>query len=345
MNDKILFFSDVHIRETGSFLPWNQVVNGRGLTGEIENIMKGFKFISSQIVEHQPRLVIFAGDWHHTTDSITTMSLYASGLCHSMILDACEEVGCEFWMFSGQHDIYSEIYNITSIGVFSRSCKYIPTEKIKDIDGFKIGILPYLSCNELALSTLSDMSCKVDLISTHLNFGGSVFESGKVSDSILSPKLGVPCVSGDIHRQGAYQDVTYCGSLYQNKFAQDNTDHVGGVVLFDMNSKKIKSIPNTVSKHYVRVKDLKQVKKLDPDKVVLQVVTSDDKEEVSNVCEDFEYMFIPRPTFEEEKEFDEDYVDTSLQTPKEIFRSYVEDDNPEAVKLFDRVMSGKRRDK
>ena len=158
--DRILSFSDLHVRETGSFPPWCQIINGRGLTGELENIVRGIDFVCMQIVEHQPRLVLFCGDWHHCTDSLTALAIYVSGLCHAKVRRACDEVGAEFWMLPGQHDIFSERFCINSINVFQNSAKIFPTETIKDIDGFRIVVLPFTSCKELAGQTLSEMSSK-----------------------------------------------------------------------------------------------------------------------------------------------------------------------------------------
>ena len=341
MKDKILFFSDAHIREVGSFLPWAKVVNGHGLTGELVNIKKSFTFIRSLILETQPRLVLFGGDWHHTTDFVTALTLHVSSICHSMIVSACKEVGCEFWMFRGQHDLFSEQFNICSINIFANACTVIPSEKIKDIDGFKIGILPYVSCKELAISTLSEMSCKVDLLSTHLDFAGCSYETGKKSESVIPAKLGVPCLAGDQHLKQKVKDVRYCGSLYQNRFNREDTEKAGGAILFDMNTKKMKFYKNTLAKHYVKVSDLENVKNLNPDECVLQVSTDNDRQEVEEVCSEFEHIFFPRPLFKNDVEFQEEYVDTTIKEPKVLLRDYIKEDNPSAVEVYDKVIGKK----
>ena len=103
----------------------------------------------------------------------------------------------------------------------------------------------------------------------------------------------------------------------------------------NLETKEIIRYPNVDSKHYVKVKDLNRITDLDPNRVVIQVVTSKPKEELDKVLEGYEYDILPEIKKKEGKVV---YANVSLEDPKLMLRNHIQKENPVALVMFDEVV-------
>lgn len=347
MLNKILFYSDPHIREYGSFTPFNRI-DSNGLTFELNNIIKGFQFVSDKIIELEPDLVFCLGDIYHNQETIATRALEAVHRCLILVKSACDKLGIPHYAIPGQHDTYAETSNAGGIfsirplfGYFTR----IFYEKCSEVVGDRshessasIGVIPYMSDSGEFYYALVDLSQSSDLIVTHHDFAGARYENGHISEAPTSPDSSVPIVSGDIHLPQSVGNVTFVGSLIQHKF-QQNKLNSNGILFYDLEKGGFSRYFNNLSKHYVVVRDLEKVKDFNPNQVVLKVYSDLPREEVAPLLKDYEYEYFPEA--KKSNEVKTVYTEFPSENPEAVLRGYIEKDNPDALEMYDQVM-GKR---
>lgn len=335
MSNDFMFFSDAHLRDVGSFPPFNKIEEN-GLSQELNNIILGFRFVADMVKKKKPKALFFLGDMYHTPEALPTSVIFGSSVALELVKDACIETDCKFYIMEGNHDILSDTFGINSISTLGGYGEIIKEDGVIDIDGFQIWVAKFQSDKEKVGASL-EKGKKYDLIITHLDFKGARYETGKVSNSRVSPNLDVPVISGDIHLPQDIGDVSYIGSLVQNRFNRCDLDGVGGVLIFNTETKKITRIPNKYSKHYVKIEDLSQLEGLPPERCVLQVKCPLPDEESVKLLEGFEYIHIPIPDYKEQVEVNKKIM--SMERPDKILRSFLADERPETVALFDEVIS------
>jgi len=343
LSDLVLCYSDTHLRSIGSFPPYNQI-SRNGLTKELRNIIAGFKFVAHHILEFKPRVVIHCGDIYHNTDYISSMTLHGASIALGAIKQACDEVGCRHIMIPGNHDILAQDsdYIVTSIANLRGYGDILLQKDLLDIDGFRIGFVPYNRVGELVHADLLDYQNKSDLMITHLDFAGAKYDSGKESLSEISPNFDVPVIAGDLHVPQDTGSVCFVGSLLQHKFHRYDLKKVGGILLWDMNEKMARRIPNTVSKHYVKMNfdedPAGSIPSFNPDSVLLQVFSERAREDIESNFEGFDWFYIKK--FKDADDSESTPVDMQLESPKLSLKEYIKNDNPEALDQFERVMNG-----
>lgn len=335
-SNELMFFSDSHLRDVGSFPPFNKIEEN-GLSHELNNIILGYKFVANMVVKRKPRALFFLGDVFHHPESVSTAALYGASIAWGMVRDACIEVGIPFYYFEGNHDILSDIFGINSVAILQGFGEWIKEDQVIDIDGFRVWAAKFNSNKEKVAASL-EKGKKYDLVITHLDFKGARYETGKLSNSRISPNLDVPIISGDIHLPQDVGDVSYVGSLVQNRFNRTDLSAVGGVLIFNMETKKVTRIPNKLSRHYVKIEDLSQLDGLPPDRVVLQVKCPLPDEESIKALEGYMYVHVPMPDFKEQVEVNKKIM--SMEKPDKILRNWLADEKPEIVSLFDEVFNG-----
>lgn len=339
MSKEILFYSDIHYRESGSFFPYN-IIDSNGLTKELNNTNLGMKFIANQIKLHKPRMVVCLGDLFHSPEVITIKTLYAMCVGLSFVKAACEAVGAKHYVILGNHDILSEKSSIS--GMFA--IKGFFEEVIYEADyktelDKKLLFLPYSSNLGEVYKTLLDARENADYIFTHLDFAGCRYNSGISSHSNISPDIGVPCISGDIHLPQKVGTVQYVGSLVQNQFGFTDLENVGGCLVLNLETGKTKLIQNNLSKHYVTFYDDGDLSKLPPaERVVLKLVTKRTKEECEEVFSGYEYQYT-KWLENKTNELKPYYTNRVQINSKLVLRSYLKDNNPTALDIFDEVLN------
>jgi hypothetical protein len=337
MSGKLLFYSDTHLREFSSFPPYCQLADN-GLTKELNNIISGFEFVADCIRKIKPERVGMLGDLYNNTEFQSARVLYGSHLALSRIKSACDEVGAEHDMISGNHDILSEQHNISSIAnLRGYGNIYLEPQYVTMKNGFKVTYLPALSNTGVIFSQLSNAQNQSDLICTHADFAGCKYESGMPSSSPLPAQWPKPIISGDIHLPQDIGSVKYVGSLIQNKFYRNSLKQLGGVLVYNTEDGTYYRIPNNYSKHYMKFFDGIDKDLPAPTACVLQVVSSRSKEEVAETYKDYEHYHVP--AMEQKSDVRVNYSHFSLDNPEKLLRVHVNKERPEALEVFDEIIT------
>lgn len=335
----ILFFSDIHIREYGSFPPFNRINPDTGLTYECENALLGADFLCGLIREHKPELVVLGGDIVQTTEIQTARTLSSIARFLKKIKTTCEETNSYFIGYPGNHDILSTIHNITNTAMLEPWFnQYFEEPRIIKFMGKELGIIPYMDNREDFIITLNNFQSKCDLLFTHQDYNGCRYNSSShTSTSVYSPKSKVPIISGDIHLPQVVGDVYYPGSLVQHIMEYPDTTRAGGAILAEFGSSfRANFIKNNLSKHYVKVTSSKEVLKFNPKEAVFLVITDEEPEEVHNLLKDYWYHYVPAPA---NKNSENVIVEMSQRVdPVDIMDGYISQNKPEAIPLFRRLI-------
>ena len=342
----VLFFSDTHLRDVGSFPGFNRV-DDNGLTRELNNIVSGFEFVAEKIRNVKPDLVVFPGDLYHTPEGLTTTVIHASDIALRMIKYACDEVGCPFIIMPGNHDCVNDKLGIYSVATLGGYGAVILQDDELEINGHKIAFVQFNS-DKLSVydKLIAAKKGGASLIVTHLDFKGAVYETGIESKSALPSKIGVPVVSGDIHLHQTIGDVIYVGSLVQNRFNRRDLTGVGGVLSFELHSGDWDFSPNWGSKHYAILDDESQLKHLPPERCVLQVRIPELSDSLLRKLEKYEYAHVP--SFGK-KGLDEGVPamalgKSDLRSPVRVLKHYVSKNRPEAAFVVEEALRDNRNE-
>lgn len=339
---RILFYSDVHLRDNGSFFPYN-MIEKNGLSKELNNILLGFDFIRDQILVHHPNLVVFCGDLYHYPEVVSTQCLHASSIALSKIKYACEKVNAKHYLIPGQHDIIDENNYVTSISNLVGYGDILLRPIVIDDVFFS----PYCSNAGKLYTTLIEAQQTSSLVIAHADFNGGLYDNLHKSESRISPILSIPCISGDLHIPHDVESVHYVGSLVQNRFQHPDLKFIGGILIFDTETQGITRIRNTYSKHYCKISPkfatdedyIKRALELDPEKVVLAVYSKLAKEEIEGIFKDYEMMYYPMPQDIFSKNEEQQEINQALlETPEVLLRDYVSKERPSAVSILNGVL-------
>jgi hypothetical protein len=337
---RILFYADVHCRDSGSFLPFNRL-NERGLTGECENLLKGYEFLRDMIIEHKPDMVIDGGDATDVTEFQSARTLFTLARGHTMIRSAVDKVGCGWEGIPGQHDMINEEHMITNMEILKPYLDMIHLEPtVASYGDIKIGYIPFCTNTIELQKTIWKFGEICDVLVTHTNYKGCAFDSGKISESKLEASDKVVTLSGDIHLRQKVGMMYYPGSLIQNKFNRDDLSGAGGVIIFDTETKKVEFIQNSYSRHYVRVKDLTEFLKnpVPADRCVLKVVTELSYEEVKSEIPGYDFITAPPSKMSTDEAVE--YTDVALEDPISLASEWILKENPDALDLFTKNVGG-----
>jgi len=334
----VLAYADVHFRDTGSFIPFNRI-GSNGISLELENIIAGCRFIADKIRELKPTVVFGCGDIVQTTEYQTAQVLYGISVGLGLIKNACDEVSAKHIIYLGNHDCLNEGFKITSIGMLIGYAQIVLEPVIIDVDyGCNIGIVPYTSNVGHLYATLKSYTDQCSLVMAHADFHGCSYENNYISQSNLECDWNCDIVAGDIHLPQTIGSVHYPGSLVQHRFYQPDLSRIGGILTYDIESKKITRYPNTYSRHYVRVRDIQQLQFLPKDKCVIQVVMPHPKEEIEKYMEGYEWMYVREV---QGNQMTPMYSEFNILPPETILRSYILENRPQALDEFDSVIKEK----
>jgi DNA repair exonuclease SbcCD nuclease subunit len=329
---KILGYADIHLREFGSFSPWNKV-DSNGLTLELNNIIKGCRFVANMIAELQPDMVVNLGDIFNNQETISVKTLHGVHLGLRMIHKACGRI--PHFAIPGTHDTYSEMQRIYSISPLQGYFTEIFTE-VKYVQNDSTAFIPYMSNPEEFYKAITSLKPSVKLVFCHHDFAGAKYENGHESESLISPQLPFTVMAGDIHLPQSVGSVIYVGSLVQNKFQQYRLND-NGIIIFDTEKNEFIRYRNNLSKHYLVLDDLDILSELDPDKVILKVISDISREEAEKILSKFEYVYFPKKAKKGDEE-EKSYSDLNVENPVEALRNYVAKDKPEALEILDKVV-------
>lgn len=306
-------------------------------------MIAGWEFVAQMIRQYKPKMVHSFGDVVHVTENQSVQVSTGLHMAHELVHEACQEVGALFTGHMGNHDVFNEKLRINNVRILSPYYHGLYTDpyifKDSRLNGLRIGIIPYSSNHGRVLHYLSAFQSECDVIFGHLDVQGCRYESGIESESEIPYDFQVPLISGDIHLPQSFGGVHYVGSLVQHRFQFGDFDRAGGVLLMDMQTKKITRITNSLSLHYIKVRDenLEHALTLNRDRCLYQVVSHRGKEEIDHLFEGREYHYTPeiRPPRSEAKSY---YSNFSVQEPQEVLRNWVIHDRPGALGLFDQIL-------
>lgn len=333
---KILFYGDSHFKEFGSATVWNKITS-TGLTYELDNLIEGFRFVSDHIRKLSPDLVIFAGDLFHPMETLSIRTLYGAAMGMELVSRACKSLNIDHLILRGNHDTLTETpVIINSISSFGGYGTLITEPYLYDLKGFGIKLIPHCSNKAKVLSEMD--TPQAQLLVPHTEFAGAKFENGHPVEGGLDGSIvKTPIISGHIHMPQEIGNVTYIGSLVQDKFYKVDG---GYILMYDTDTSEHKRIKNTYSKDYLLVDDVETLKTLDPERYVVKVVTSLPRQEVEELAKGFD--FIPAKKVVNKEQVSVLYTDTNkMEDPSILLRGHILKDNNDALSTFDRVMEKK----
>ncbi len=336
---KIFCFGDSHYRERGSFTPFH-IIEPNGLTKEMNNSITGCSFVADKIKETKPDAVIHLGDSYHIQEFVPVSVIWGSNVGESLIWDACKELEIPYYRILGNHDLWSENQMINSITGLARYGKIILNPEIIDVGNIKVGLLPFRSSYAWNLSNIQSMEKSTSLICCHNEFVGARYNSGKEVEEGLSPNIKVPVISGHMHLTQKIGNVFFPGSVILNMFVTDDEDRIGGVCVFDSETKQIQRYTNNYSRHYLKT-TIDKIKFLDPNRYVLQLLIDSDVD-IEQLREELpEYMFTPiyKSSSNVNSKMRESYSGFETTDPKTILKNFVSKDRPEVISVIERLFT------
>lgn len=312
------YYGDLHLREKGSFTPYHRLSN-RGLTYEIENQLTAADFLCREIERNNLEALFFLGDMFDDLNFISKRTMYACGLFLDKVSATCKKVGTKAYFVPGNHDTGLEVDG-TLINYLKPLVGY--GEIIEDItevttsDGLVISMMPFTK-NSQKISDWLEHAKDVDVLVTHLEFDGFSMDNGYPCLSGIKPVHRTPIVSGHLHKRQLNDiiDIYYPGSIIQNKFQMRDLSSTGGILLSE--GKKFHFIENDLSKHYVKVDDLNQLRHLNKDKCLLNIVLEYDLKDIKDQLEGFEYMYHKRRIVDDVKR---SVANATYIDPKTLFQ-------------------------
>lgn len=338
---KILFYTDPHLREHGSFPPFN-VRESNGLTRELNNIIKGFDFVADICKEKTVDYVICLGDLFHNIDSIPNSVLYGADIALSKISSIITKD--RHYCITGNHDIVNQSNHVNSISCLRGHFTPISSSQSitlqKDKEKVVVGFIPYSDIGRV-YSDMMSMRDNVDMICTHSECAGAVMESGHPVEAGVISKFGKPVFSGHIHLRQDVDDWKFPGSLVQHRFNRDNTLSIGGVIIYDTVSKSSEFIPNTYSKHYVVVRNIDTIPELHPDNCVLLTRLPIPRSEVEEILGGkYEFHYIPVPKSKSLTDSESVRFVNENISQDHLLKNFVYKNRPSAMDIVDKIISG-----
>ena len=344
---RIIMYSDLHIKESSTYIGFNSI-DGNGLSKELNNFIRGIEFVKDSIMKLKPDIVFNLGDTVNIVDRLSIRELMVLSKIKE-IQDACDFLSIPHIILQGNHDIFSfsglssedRIINSSEISIgciLSNMCtQYVSQITDYTYNDVKFSLIPYLPVSKELIQAYQDNGA--DIIMTHNEFKGSVYENGINSDSSLSVTKKVPVFSGHIHKPQVTGNIRYVGSLISIRFDRNIGPH--GIGLYDTETKEYLQIENTYSRQYVKCKNLEELMQLDPDRYLIKLQTKESKDKVDEVLRDTNYIYVYMKEMERKKAVEMRYSIEKSQEPKEMLRAYLEENCDESVvELYDSVMLG-----
>jgi DNA repair exonuclease SbcCD nuclease subunit len=333
---KILFYTDIHFRETSSYFPFNRIQEN-GLTGELNNILLGFDFLANQIKKYEPDLVINLGDSFQIDNYLSIRTIYSASLGMSIISSICKKLNIDHLILMGNHDLYVTLDNnikITSICSLEAYGTIITNNTLYGINNFNLYLMPFTDNLEEGYQGILEGS-QYNLIAAHMDFVGAVHDNNHPVEIGLDSHVSVPVICGHIHLKQQVGNITYPGSLIQGRFTRDNLEDAGGILIYDTDTKESENIQNNLSKHFVKVTDFSKLEYLDPERCILKVYSEYPEEEVKHLLKDYQYMYV---TTKDKEQSSKSPIRNELDRPEKMLRDYIAEDKPEYVEIYDGVI-------
>lgn len=331
---RVFLFSDIHFREYSPFVNYNAITES-GYTREIENFLRGCRFLADTIKEYSPDICFNLGDTIHLPTGVSLRLLKAIDEGMGWIEESCKSLNIPLLHLIGNHDTYSEELGIDFSTFFKHrygTCYNQPQiETYKDVS---FDIVPFTSDIEFLTRKLRDTTGRIIL--THNEFVGAQYDNNQFSPSSIAKKTDDVVISGHIHKPQFSGGVIYVGSLISMKFEHIDTSLAMGAIIYDTENQGIIRIPNNRSAHYIKLYSSEEVNALPNTNYIIKLYTSEPKRDIENLINSREILYIHKP------EKTEGIKTTFVQarSSKDSLRDYIETENPDALEIFDKYSAG-----
>jgi len=317
---KILYYSDIHFREKGSFIPWNRQENR--FTKELNRILNSMYWLSEIVEVEKPDLLLCLGDIFNNLVIQSSPTLDASGLAFSQLKETCKRLGVEHWLIPGNHDYYGKynnaIYSIRVLEGFFDRVFYEPVYEDNTL------YLPYFTDEAKAYEEILLREPKK--VITHLAFNGA--DVGKIRIQGLTLPRGVKAISGHVHIPQETPEFLYVGSLVQLNWVE-GTKH--GVYIEE--NGKFRFIQNPVGKQIVKISRLEEIDKYDKDNTGFILETSQLPDKLPNGV-DIQVKLVKQDI----KEIPVEYELDSFQSPIELLENEIKELYPDKVRILKELL-------
>lgn len=122
-----------------------------------------------------------------------------------------------------------------------------------------------------------------------------------------------------------------------DSFSRESLKDAGGVLIYDTDSGKKELVRNNMSKHFIKVKDLDKIRTLDPDCCILKIYSETPEEDVKDLLEGFQYVYVNLK--DKDSSTKETYIRHEIEKPEVLLRSFIAEDRPEYLSLYDEVVN------
>jgi DNA repair exonuclease SbcCD nuclease subunit len=326
---KIGFLSDLHIKlhkKNSNFLP---------------HIVKSVDYFYDLCIEKDVDFVFVLGDVFHIKDTVAIEAQHAALKSLNRIFKRWPS-----YMIPGNHDILSKKdASINGLSIFGDSCTLIEDLSTQHLGGVYFHFLPYLP-DELVISKLKSLKIvenSKNILCTHLGLRSFVLENGHedvYSDlEVKDIDVGFDRIfSGHYHSHQTKGKVTYVSSPYESHYG-DEGDH--GFVFYDTDSDSIEFVENQLSPKFKRIdlsaKNMDLINSFENCFIKLIV-----KKNIDNSLLIKYRDKLLKKNFDVLYEFDlqsssskisvaKDWEHFVSETPEEILRSYIKDNNFEGM--------------
>lgn len=336
----IMFYSDFHIKDYSSYFKFNQISEQSGLTLELHNHILAGNFIHDKIVELKPDYLINLGDTFNNPDAVSTKTLYTA----NTIFKKIKSTGVKHFIIEGNHDILNSNKKISSTKILSPYVDdiiddyYVLSDK-----GYKISLFPYHKEEMIMYNNIIKAKAdRANIICTHCDFKGSIFEEGFATKCTLDSKQGIKIFSGHIHMPQTVNDVTFIGSVIQYGFKRQQLS-MNGISTYNTDTGEYKRYFNNYSRHYLKIKDYDNIDKVKDfnTNIILQVLVKDSDEEIKalqNKLINYDYYMLK--DFSKDKNTSEEvsnkYTNYNINSYS-MFENYVKSKKPEAIEILEEI--------
>lgn len=176
---KIFTFGDMHI------YPYHQFSKPEefGYTTRLKEHIEACNSIASHIKNDKPDLVCCGGDVFHTQSRIDTIVLDCASECIDIINQACKEIGKEFHILVGNHDILSDNNRSSHSLIPFKKWDNVVIHEVPESDG-NIVFLPYATEPVKITDYVYNVKNKEEKVAiAHLDFKGAKFNDTMIDEN------------------------------------------------------------------------------------------------------------------------------------------------------------------
>jgi DNA repair exonuclease SbcCD nuclease subunit len=189
-------------------------INNAGVNSRLYSQYLVVKQILDYCLEHQIKHVFFGGDWFHTFNTISAITLHWSIKSLQLLTDNQIQV----YINDGNHDHATRSGQYTSLTAFERPYCYVSQDRSFDVGVLKVKMIGYKENRDALLMNIEHEH--IDMLFLHQGVSGEPMPSGFViPDEILKPN-DIPsntiCWTGHYHNHKQITpNLTIIGSPLQ----------------------------------------------------------------------------------------------------------------------------------